>query len=276
MQDFIKPTLKPVKRDILTIRYKGVPVRIAYFIRPGQENTILSVHGLGSSKNDFARALRVHGLARYSIAAFDFPGCGNSPYTEDMAFNVDDLVEITHLLVSDLSLKDVIFVGHSMGGLVSLLYAERYSEYIKALVNVEGNLSPDDCFFSRVVTGYGPEGFTEEAFEKFRQQLAQSNKPGIREYAGTLYKSANRKAYADYSCSIVDYCDNIALLNKFITLSIPKLFIYGSQNRQIPYLTELEKQGCPLKEVPESGHFPAYDNPRSYYAIIADFITSLR
>ena len=267
---------KPVKRDTLTIQYRGIPVQIAYFLRPRQEKSVLSLHGLGSSKNDFARALRVNALARYSLAAFDFPGCGNSPYPEDSAFNVDDLVEITHLLVCNLSLINVILVGHSMGGLVSLLYAERYSKFVKALVNVEGNLAPRDCFFSRVVTGYGPDGFTEEAFHKFRQQLAQSDKPGVREYAGTLSKSANRKAYADYSRSLVQYCDNVDLLDKFITLAIPKLFIYGSENRQLPYLSEIEKGGCPLKEVPGSGHFPAYDNPQSYYAIIADFINYLK
>ena len=275
MQDYMKLTGKPVKRDTLTIRYKGTPVHIAYFIRPGPGKTVLSLHGLGSSKNDFARALRVNDLARYSLAAFDFPGCGNSPYPEEFAFDLDDLVEITHLLVCNLSLKNVIFVGHSMGGLVSLLYAERYSKYIEALINVEGNLAPRDCFFSRIVTGYGPGGFTEEMFQKFRQELAQSDKPGLREYAGTLHKSANRKAYVDYSRSLVDYCDNVDLLDKFITLSIPKLFVYGSGNRQLPYLTELEQRGCPLKEVPESGHFPAYDNPRSYFAIIADFINGL-
>jgi pimeloyl-ACP methyl ester carboxylesterase len=266
---------RPVKRDILIVQYRGIPVHIAYFIRPGQEKTVLSLHGLGSSKNDFARALRVSDLGRYSLAAFDFPGCGNSPYPEDIAFNVDDLVEITHLLVRNLSLINVILLGHSMGGLVSLLYAERYGTYVEALLNVEGNLAPRDCFFSRIVTGYGPGGFTEEVFRKFRQQLAQSEKPGTREYAGTLYKSANRKAYADYSRSLVDYCDNKNLLDKFITLAIPKLFIYGSENRQLPYLSELEKGGCLLKEVPESGHFPAYDNPQSYYAIIADFINRL-
>ena len=74
----MKPTAKPVKRNTLTIQYKGIPVHIAYFIRPGQDKTVLSLHGLGSSKNDFARALRVNNLARYSLAAFDFPGCGNS------------------------------------------------------------------------------------------------------------------------------------------------------------------------------------------------------
>jgi pimeloyl-ACP methyl ester carboxylesterase len=275
MQDNIRPSGKPVRRDTLTIQYKGIPVHVAYFIRPGQEKTVLSLHGIGSSKNDFARALRINSLARYSIAAFDFPGCGNSPYPEDIAFNIDDLVEITHLFVCNLSLKNVIFVGHSMGGLVSLLYAERYGKYAKGLVNVEGNLSPRDCFFSRVVTGYGPGGFTEEAFNEFRQRLVQSEKPGMREYAGTLYKSANRKAYADYSHSIVHYCDNVDLLDNFIGLSVPKLFVYGSENRQLSYLSELEKRGCPLEEIPGSGHFPAYDNPQGYYAVIADFVDHL-
>jgi pimeloyl-ACP methyl ester carboxylesterase len=145
--DYLKMNGRPVKRGTLTIQYRGIPVHIAYFIRPGEEKTVLSLHGLGSSKNDFARALRVRDLGRYSLAAFDFPGCGNSSYPEDIAFDVDDLVEITHLLICNLSLINVILLGHSMGGLVSLLYAERHGTQVKALLNVEGNLAPRDCFF---------------------------------------------------------------------------------------------------------------------------------
>jgi len=271
-KDVMKIKTGPVRRGYLDIHYKGLSVRIAYFHRAGQGKNVLYIHGLGSSKNDFAQALRSDGLAGCSLFAFDFPGCGNSHYPGKAGFGIDDLVEITYKVVEALSDGKVILIGHSMGGLVALLFAERYPEKIDALINVEGNLSPGDCFFSRKVAGYGPGGFTEEAFREFVLDLSQSEKRGVREYAATLRKSADRDAYADYSLSLVQCCDNCNLLDRFLSLKVPKLFIYGSQNCRLPYLPELKESDCTVREVPESGHFPAYDNPREYYSLISDFV----
>jgi pimeloyl-ACP methyl ester carboxylesterase len=261
-----------VRRDYLIIHYKEIHVRVAYFHRPGDGKTIFYLHGLGSSRNDFAQALRASGLNGCSLFAFDFPGCGNSRYPDSIGFGIDDLAEIAYMIVRRLSAGKVVLVGHSMGGLVALLLAERYPDIVSALINVEGNLTPGDCFFSRTVVGYGPGGFTDEAFREFIRYLSQSDKRGIREYARTLQKSADRKAYADYSLSLVTCCDNGNLLDRFISLKVQKLFMHGSQNRSLSYLPALVNSGCPVREVPGSSHFPAYDNPRDYYAIISDFI----
>lgn len=261
-----------VRRGFLNIHYKGLPVRIAYFYRPGQGKNVFYIHGLGSSKNDFAQALRVDGLSVCSLFAFDFPGCGNSQYPDKAGFGIDDLVEMTYKVIEALSDDKVTLIGHSMGGLIALLFAERYPGMVSVLINVEGNLSPGDCFFSRSVADYGPGGFTEEAFCEFVRNLSQSDKRGVREYATTLRKSADRNAYADYSISLVACCDSLDLLDRFLSLKVPKLFIYGSQNCRLPYLSELKESDCTVREVPESGHFPAYDNPREYYTIISDFI----
>jgi pimeloyl-ACP methyl ester carboxylesterase len=268
----MRTTTGHVRRDYLIIHYKEIPVRVAYFHRPGHRKTLFYLHGLGSSKNDFAQALRASGLNGCSLSAFDFPGCGGTRYPDGVRFGIDDLVEIAYMVVRSLSAGKVVLVGHSMGGLVALLLAERYRDIVSALINVEGNLTSGDCFFSRNVAGHGPGGFTDEAFLEFIRYLSQSEKRGIREYARTLQKSADRKAYADYSLSLVTCCDNGNLLDRFISLKLPKLFIRGSQNRSLPYLPALVNSGCPVREVPGSGHFPAYDNPRDYYAIISDFI----
>jgi pimeloyl-ACP methyl ester carboxylesterase len=52
-----------------------------------------------------------------------------------------------------------LLVGASMGGLVGLLYAERRSDQLVGFVNVEGNLAPEDCMFSRLVVPHTYEDF---------------------------------------------------------------------------------------------------------------------
>ena len=68
----------------IEIEYGSKLLQIECLLRYGPENsdgkTILYLHGLGCSKDDFAPAAEVKELEHFTLAAFDFPGCGNSSY----------------------------------------------------------------------------------------------------------------------------------------------------------------------------------------------------
>lgn len=130
----------------LELFYRNHPLQIGYFIRRGRKDAVIYLHGLGCSKHDFLEAVNRPELQAYTLIAFDFPGCDDSPYPDDLHLEMDDLVEITHLVVSALPIDDFVIIGHSMGGLVALLFAERYGKHVKGFINVEGNLAPEDCF----------------------------------------------------------------------------------------------------------------------------------
>lgn len=258
----------------LAIVYRKQPLQIEYLLRRGPKDAVLYLQGLGCSKDDFIGATNIRELQPYTLVAFDFPGCGNSPYPEDMPLGIDDLVEITDIVVSRLNLGDFAVIGHSMGGLVALLYAEEHGEQVKGFINVEGNLASEDCFFSRKVASYGSTGFTKEILKNYQQKLAQSDNKGSRGFAKAL-QSASEKALFYYASPLVDYSDNGNLIPRFTGLEIPKLFVYGSENRWLSYIPTLEDSGCEVVEIPDSGHFPGYDNPQAYYQVISNFICRL-
>ena len=258
----------------LDLVYKGRPLRIGYFIRRGRKDadTLVYLHGLGCSKHDFVEALNRTELKAYSLVAFDFPGCGESPYPEDVTFGMDDLVELTHLVVSALPLDTFVIIGHSMGGLVALLYAEKYGgERVKGFINVEGNLASEDCFFSHEVVLHSFEFFSKTAFTELKHHLANSPNRGFQKYAENLER-ASEKAYFDSSPSLVNYSEHGNLMQRFLALSAPKLFVYGSENRTLSYLSALKASGCEMAEIPASNHFPFHDNPRAFYHAIAAFL----
>ena len=214
-------------------------------------------------------------LEAYTLVAFDFPGCGNSSYHENMALGIDDLVEITNIFVSRLPLADLVVVGHSMGGLVALLYIEKYAEPVRGFISVEGNLASEDCFISRQVTQYTLAEFMETGFANLRQKLSRVNNRGYQEYVDTLERHSSPKAIFDYSPSLVDYSDNGGLLQRFTQLEIPAVFIYGSENTGLSYLPHLREKGCEVVEIPKSDHFPFHDNPRDYYRTIFNFMEKI-
>lgn len=256
------------------ILHLGYDFDISYFIRPGKHETIVYLHGLGSTKYDFFDAVNREGLSNFTLFAFDFPGCGNSNYFDQSTLDIDDLVEITYKMASSLELANLTLIGHSMGGLVALLFAEKHPDKVKRFINVEGNLAPEDCgVFSRKTAQLTWEEFVEQDFlRNLQHQFASSPYFGARIFADKFPGSVNAYAFHDYCGSIVKHSDNSELMSTNMTLPIPKLFIHGEANNSLTYLSDLKENGTKVIEVPGSHHWPHYDNPDFYFEIIGDFI----
>lgn len=264
--------MKKISVSNIEIFYKKTMLTIEYFLQRGEKTSVLYLHGMGCSKMDFAGALECQELNGYSIAGFDFPGTGGSQYPAQVSYAMDDLVEITHQVATGLQLKTFVIVGHSMGGLVGLLYARKYAHDVAGFINVEGNLMPEDCFASRAISLQDRIQFEKKGFSKLIQDIQQSNDKAQRKYAKELKTHASPRALHDYAQSLVKYSDSGRLLEWFIDLAMPKLFIYGSANDYLSSIPLLEKQGVPLAEIPRSGHSPFFDNPQEYYKVIDQFI----
>ncbi len=256
----------------LEITYRGKPLQISYFLRRGRKETVLYLHGLGCSKTDFFNALQVESLQAHTLIGFDFPGHGESSYSGNLG--IDDLVEITNLFAEKLNIYNFVLIGHSMGGLVALLYAEKYAEKVKAFINIEGNLNADDCFFSREVIKHGYDNFVTHGFDKIKQVVAAKKNTGFQIYVGHLQKM-NPQAYYDYCPSMTEYSTHGNLIDEFIELKMPKLFIYGSENSHLAYLEQLRNNGIQVAEITGSNHWPMLDNPQEFHEVISNFLNKV-
>ena len=256
------------------IRHQGSELPVSYFIRPGLAGTLVLLHGLGGSKQDYLAAVGQRALSDYALVAFDFPGCGGTPYPKDARLGVDDLVEITDQVVSALNINDFVIIGHSMGGLVGLLFAGKYGSKLEGFVDVEGNLSPEDCFLTRGIAGLSFDDFLNtEQLETLKLKFVSAPHRATRMWAEDLDKQVPRAIY-DYAVSIVNWSDNEDLLTGFLSLPIPRLFVYGSANSQLSYIPRLKLSGAGVVEIPDSGHWPHLDNPVSFYSEVARFLLS--
>ena len=250
-----------IKHSSLTVSYKGRKHQLQYFDRPAPGRTILYVHGLGCSKTDFLHMTHHPQLDPFRLVSYDHPGCGGSPYDPDNKLGIDDLVELLDAFVEKMALKDFLLVGGSMGGLVVLLYAQRHPSKIRGLVSIEGNLAPEDCMFSRQTATSDYQSFVDVVYPEIKTALAnRNNVVGFSRHLEGLAK-ANPHAYHDYSKQTVDYSDNGKLLERFLTLPMPKCFVYGSENRHLSYLSRLRQSDCAVIEIPNADHFLFYDNP---------------
>ncbi|HMB64066.1 MAG TPA: alpha/beta hydrolase [Eudoraea sp.] len=251
----------------LVIAYKGISFSIDYIYRHTHEKeTILYLHGLGSSKEDFQPALSNERFSNYNILTFDFPGCGKSSYSSEVSLDIDDLVLMVKKLSDNFGLETIHIIGHSMGGLTGLLFANRYPEKVQSFVNIEGNLDMADCrVFSRFVNDYTVDSNEKIFFSDFKSQLNKNDSTEYDIFVSNLSEKIKYNPLRDYSQSIVKYCIRSPLLEYFLNLPVDKYFIYGEYNRNLPYIPVLVNNEIPCLEIPNSNHFPFYANPTFFF-----------
>ena len=92
-------------------------------VNQAESKTIIALHGWG--QNIEMMDLLLNSFSKnYRLIIFDLPGHGES--TEPpRAYELIDFVKILEKFVKDNNIKNPIFVGHSFGGKLSLLYASR-------------------------------------------------------------------------------------------------------------------------------------------------------
>jgi pimeloyl-ACP methyl ester carboxylesterase len=262
-------TNQMLQRSAIAATTAGRSYRLGYFDRPGSGPTILYIHGLGCSKADFVEMTSVSELQPSRLVAADNPGCGDSSYDENHPLNIDGVVEVMENFVAQLGLDRFLLAGGSMGGLVALLYAERLHR-IAGFVNVEGNLSPEDCMFSRKVVPHSYSHFETIVFPQIKKELSAKAGRGFAQHLRVLHQ-ANPRAYYDYAFQTVEYSDRGNLLERFLNLPVPRCFLYGAANRQLSYLQRLVRSECAVIETPNADHFLFYDQPKAYVAALASF-----
>jgi len=261
----------------LEVTYRQRAFKIEYFFRQGTRETIVMVHGLGGAKENYYEACKSDALAEHTLIFFDNPGTGNSTYYNDFLLNIDDLVAISSIFIEHLNLPKFILCGTSMGGLTTLLYLKSADQgRVKAYINIEGNLLPEDCMFSSKVVGYDFEAFAADIFPKTIRDMKAKGNTGYHIIANNLQLNTNVISYYNYSFQTVSYSGTGDLLKQFIALDIPKVFIYGDANRSLSYLPELIRGGVLVTEISGSDHFVFYDNPKELYDVIGAFVDELR
>jgi pimeloyl-ACP methyl ester carboxylesterase len=261
----------------IELLYKDKPFNLEYFFRPGRKETIVFIHGLGGAKENYWESCKSDSLAEHTLICLDNPGTGNSTYYDDFLLDVDDLAQITSLFIDRLNISKFILCGTSMGGLTTLLYLKRGGlAKVKAYINIEGNLMPEDCMFSSKVVTYDYDTFRNQIFPNTIVQMKANGNTGYHIIANNLQLNTNVKSYYNYSFQTVRYSATGELLTQYLSMEVPRLFIYGQENNSLSYIPKLRDNNMNIREISGSNHFVFYDNPKELYDVIGEFVNTLK
>ncbi|MEI7751216.1 MAG: alpha/beta hydrolase [Candidatus Omnitrophota bacterium] len=261
-------------------------VNIAY-CEQGHGRPVLFVHGFASSSHTW---LALMGLlpAGPRYIALDLKGFGHSGKPEDNHYSAYDQAEILTAFINALELEHPILVGHSLGGLVSLLtllmdnlhkpasglilvnsvaYFLHVPDFIQALrtplANVLALGLPTQRVLVRQVLGeifYDPKKITEEL---------------ISVYTGNLSSPEAQKSLAASAAQFVSK-DLKSVSGKFNQIRIPALILSGADDRVIAieesYALKRDLPQSELKTIPMCGHSPQEECPEETAALVSEFL----
>jgi pimeloyl-ACP methyl ester carboxylesterase len=97
----------------------------------GQGFPVIFLHGFGESK-ELWQMFQAHLSTKYRTIAPDLPGFGQSPLFNN-ELTLEDVAEKLHEWTSEIGVKECIMIGHSLGGYITLAFANKYPEMMKGL-----------------------------------------------------------------------------------------------------------------------------------------------
>ncbi len=116
-----------------------------HYVVDGEGPPVILLHGVAASLHDWTRLVPALASAGFSAYAPDLPGHGESDKPDDPEqYHIEViLLQITRWLDSLPLERPVILLGHSLGGYLSLAYANRYPENVERLVLINPLYSPN-------------------------------------------------------------------------------------------------------------------------------------
>ncbi len=248
--------------------------------------TLLYIHGLGESGLGFENQLADPRLAAWRQLAVDLPGYGKTPWREQ-PLDLDGLADLLAAWLRGRGEAPVVLVGHSMGGVLGLLLCERAPELVRAFVNVEGNISLDDCGFSSKAAAYSLADFVNNGFAAIAQQLYLD---GVEDLALRTYYPSLRlcdpRQYHRNSLDLVALSkaaepgaavsDTGELAARLANLTLPQIYLLGDPRGTGEFSrSRLREAGVEYWPIAHAGHWPFLDQPDAFVRDLLKFLDAL-
>jgi pimeloyl-ACP methyl ester carboxylesterase len=220
----------------------------------------------------------------HHVHALDLRGHGDSAWAEPRTYAFEVYAEDLNALVEKLDLRDFVLIGHSMGGMISLVYAARHPGRVGRLVIVDSTmLMPMDRvskmreFGARPSRGYATQ---EELVARYRLEPAESQMAapeviqrmamhsGRQDADGRWQHKADRRVYANFQ--------QLAGVPLWEKIKVPALAIKGGHSTRFApeVMAEIRAQAPQVQwaEVPASDHHITLDNPPGFIDVVRKFL----
>ena len=280
-----KPVMKPHRANSHFVVRESVKLHHLDWGNHGRHPVVL-VHGVRLHAhvwNDFSRRFG----DRYHVLAIDQRGHGDSEWGHEDSYHLEEFYSDLRAVIKERGLKRFTLIGHSLGGMVSMLYAHRHPEDLERLVLVDITAGrppvPEGTDLSRISETPPPGDFDspEKAIDYLAKIMSMAPKDLVEE---SVHHGIRRTTSGRYTWKY----DPALLRGKRPTASMPDLWQlvseihtptllqYGAKSRVVTrdLAEKMQKvmPRCRVECIEQAGHALFTDRPDEFAASIERFL----
>jgi len=209
------------------------------------------------------------------ILRFDKRGHGLSSCPQG-DYTIDELVDDTAQLLQALQIKDCLFVGLSIGGLIAQGLAYRYPELVRAMIisNTAARIGTEQMWRERIATlrADGLEAIADNVMERWFAAVFHSQHALELQAWRNMLTRTPADGYIGCCAAVAasDFSESTA------RLTLPTLAIAGSEDGSTPpdllRATAELIPGSRFAVIDNAGHLPCVEQPREYARLLNEFI----
>ncbi len=250
--------------------------KICYTTTGNAPDTLVLIHGFCERKEMWNKLVeRLSPLV--NVICVDLPGFGDSDFIPNA--DIMTYADAVYQVLVEESSSRVVMVGHSMGGYVSLAFAEKYPQSLKGIGLFHSHCFEDDALRKanrlkaiELVKEYGSERYIRELFNGLFTETFKATHPAemelfIKECSKTPARSVVQALEAmrvrpDRSEVLRNFGDKV-------------LFIIGKEDSTILYERSLEMAALPqraqIEVLDNCGHMGMVEQPEKSAEILKHF-----
>lgn len=268
------------------ISYKGK--RLFYRLQ-GEGPLVVLLHGFGEDGTVWKPQFDI--FPDNTLIVPDLPGSGQSEMIEDMS--IEGLADAVQAIVkeesnllglsvgdSTLGVGGTILIGHSMGGYITLAYAEKYPDELAAfgLFHSTAYADTEEKKETRrkgiaFVEKYGAFEFLKTAIPNMYSPATKEANPGLIEEHVQSLQSFSKAALIAYYESMIKRPDRTLVLKQN---KIPVLFVLGKHDAAVPLQDGLQQSHLPgvshVFILENSGHMGMCEEMEKSNHLLREFV----
>lgn len=243
------------------IRYNG---SVIHYRSGGNGNPLVLLHGFGEDGNIWKHQLDA--LRDYHLIIPDLPGSGASEMIPDMS--MEGMAHmLQQLLVHELATvffkqgqpQSVVLIGHSMGGYISLAFAEKYPAMLRGLGLYHSSAYADTA--EKIATRkrginfireHGAYEFLKTAIPHLYTDYSRKNRPEMVQKHLASTSNLSQEALVSYYENMIARPDRTEVLK---TLTVPVFFLLGKHDGAV-----LLQDGLQQAHLPQISYIHVLEN----------------
>jgi pimeloyl-ACP methyl ester carboxylesterase len=246
---------------------------------------ILLLHGFMAHAHvwdDFAQTFRT----RYHVVAVDQRGHGESQWSKNGLYSIDDHFSDLANIIRILRLRDLIIIGHSMGGRNALFYAACNPTMVEQLILVDirpGNDPASTRVLKNLLNHLPLEASSvEEVVKKVCKLSPYFSKEICHHIVAHGFKQMpNGQWVPKFDVRMIQQLEKTNYdaenLWPFLQNVICRSLVIRGERSSFLSKKVAQKicrfiPNAELREIPASTHFPAQENPIVFNKVISDFL----